>query len=185
MSDTPILVTCGLPYTNGPCHLGHLRTYVPADFYVRYLRHCGKEVVFVCGSDNHGTPIVISAEAEGMTPRQMSERYNAHFDETFKKMGIFFDRFGMTDDPMNHETTTEIVTKLIENGHIYKKTISQSYCPKCQMFLPDRYVEGICPYCGEKARGDECDQGCGKHLEPGELKEPVCKPSCAFFNPLD
>lgn len=175
MSDTPILVTCGLPYTNGPCHLGHLRTYVPADFYVRYLRHCGREVVFVCGSDNHGTPIVISAETEGVTPRQMSERYNAHFDETFKKMGIFFDRFGMTDDPMNHETTTEIVTKLIENGHIYKKTISQSYCPHCEMFLPDRYVEGTCPYCGEKARGDECDQGCGKHLEPGELKDPVCK----------
>jgi len=175
MSDTPVLVTCGLPYTNGPCHIGHLRTYVPADFYVRFLRHCGDEVVFVCGSDNHGTPIVISAEAEGITPREMSERYHRHFDDTFKKMLIDFDRFGMTDDPKNHMRTKEIVENLIKNNHIYKKIISQSYCPECDMFLPDRYVEGICPFCGEKARGDECDQGCGKHLEPGEIKDPVCK----------
>ena len=175
MSDTPLLVTCGLPYTNGPCHIGHLRTYVPADFFVRYMRHCGEDVVFVCGSDNHGTPIVISAEAEGITPREMSERYNEHFDTTFKKMGIEFDRFGMTDDPANHRMTKEIVQNLIDNGHIYNKIISQSYCPHCEMFLPDRYVEGTCPYCGEKARGDECDQGCGKHLEPGEIKDPICK----------
>ncbi|WOF15795.1 methionine--tRNA ligase [Methanoplanus sp. FWC-SCC4] len=175
MSDTPLLVTCGLPYTNGPCHIGHLRTYIPADFFVRYLRHCGEEVVFVCGSDNHGTPIVISAESEGITPREMSERYNDHFDNTFKRMEIEFDRFGMTDDPANHKRTKEIVQKLINNGYIYKKVISQSYCPACKMFLPDRYVEGICPHCGEKARGDECDQGCGKHLEPGEIKDPICK----------
>ncbi|WFN37709.1 methionine--tRNA ligase [Methanomicrobium antiquum] len=175
MSNTPLLVTCGLPYTNGPCHIGHLRTYVPADFFVRHKRHCGEEVVFICGSDNHGTPIVISAESEGITPREMSERYNDHFDITFKKMGIEFNRFGMTDDPENHRMTKEIVQNLINNGHIYKKIISQSYCPHCEMFLPDRYVEGTCPYCGEKARGDECDQGCGKHLEPGELKDTVCK----------
>ncbi|MBN2733971.1 MAG: methionine--tRNA ligase [Methanomicrobiaceae archaeon] len=175
MSDTPLLVTCGLPYTNGPCHIGHLRTYVPADFFVRYMRHKGEEVIFVCGSDNHGTPIVISAEAEGITPREMSERYNEHFETTFKKMGIDFDRFGMTDDPTNHKRTQEIVQKLIDNNHIYKKIINQSYCPHCQMFLPDRYVEGTCPHCGEKARGDECDQGCGKHLEPGEIKDPICK----------
>ncbi|MBP2132821.1 methionyl-tRNA synthetase [Methanomicrobium sp. W14] len=175
MSNKPLLVTCGLPYTNGPCHIGHLRTYVPADFFVRYMRHCGEDVVFVCGSDNHGTPIVISAEAEGITPREMSERYNEHFDTTFKRMNICFDRFGMTDDPINHDMTKEIIQNLIDNGYIYKKTINQSYCPHCKMFLPDRYVEGICPYCGEKARGDECDQGCGKHLEPGEIIDPVCK----------
>jgi methionyl-tRNA synthetase len=139
------------------------------------MRHKGEEVIFVCGSDNHGTPIVISAEAEGITPREMSERYNEHFETTFKKMEIDFDRFGMTDDPTNHRRTQEIVQKLIENDHIYKKIINQSYCPHCQMFLPDRYVEGTCPHCGEKARGDECDQGCGKHLEPGEIKDPICK----------
>ena len=175
MSDTPLLVTCGLPYTNGPCHIGHLRTYVPADFYVRYLRLAGEEVVFICGSDNHGTPIVISAEQEKTSPRELSERYSEHFDTTFKRMNVRFDHFGMTDDPANHKRTKQIVEKLIENGYVYNKIINQSYCPDCKMFLPDRYVEGICPYCGKKARGDECDQGCGKHLEPGEIKEPTCK----------
>lgn len=175
MSDSPLLVTCGLPYTNGHCHIGHLRTYVPADFYVRYLRHTGKEVVFICGSDNHGTPIVISADQSGKTPREISEIYHTHFDQTFQRMNVMFDRFGMTDDPTNHQRAQKIVQSLIDNGHVYQKTISQSYCPHCKMFLPDRYVEGTCPHCGAHARGDECDQGCGKHLEPGEIMEPVCK----------
>jgi len=174
MSARPVLVTCGLPYTNGPCHLGHLRTYVPADFYVRYLRRTGEEVVFICGSDNHGTPIVVSAEDAGISPRALSEQYHAHFDKTFRRMDVIFDHFGMTDDPTNHKRTKSIVERLIKNGHVYSKVIQQSYCTKCQRFLPDRYVEGICPHCGTAARGDECDQGCGKHLEPGEIKEPTC-----------
>lgn len=175
MSAPPLLVTCGLPYTNGPCHLGHLRTYVPADCYVRYMRRMGEEVVFVCGSDNHGTPIVVSAEAEGVTPRQMSEKYHEHFDTTFRRMGVVFNHFGMTDDPANHARTTAIVKELIAKGYVYSQVVHQAYCTKCKRFLPDRYVEGICPHCGASARGDECDQGCGKHLEPGEIKEPVCK----------
>lgn len=175
MNGTPTLVTCGLPYTNGKCHIGHLRTYVPADFFVRYMRRAGEEVVFVCGSDNHGTPIVISAEQEGVTPRELSERYHRHFDETFRRMNVIFDHFGMTDDQVNHKRTQSIVNRLVRNGHIYPQTISQSYCPRCERFLPDRYVEGKCPYCGEIARGDECDQGCGQHLEPGQILEPVCK----------
>jgi methionyl-tRNA synthetase len=174
MSERPVLVTCGLPYTNGPCHLGHLRTYVPADFYVRYLRRTGQEVVFICGSDNHGTPIVVSAEGAGISARALSEQYHAHFDQTFRKMGVIFDHFGMTDDPTNHQRTRAIVERLIQNGYVYSKIIQQSYCTKCQRFLPDRYVEGICPHCGTPARGDECDQGCGKHLEPGEIQEPTC-----------
>ena len=174
MSERPVLVTCGLPYTNGPCHLGHLRTYVPADFYVRYLRRTGEEVVFICGSDNHGTPIVVSAEDAGISPRALSEQYHAHFDQTFRRMNVVFDHFGMTDDPTNHRRTRSIVERLIANGHVYSKVIQQSYCKNCQRFLPDRYVEGICPHCGAPARGDECDQGCGKHLEPGEIKEPIC-----------
>ena len=175
MNPPPLLVTCGLPYTNGPCHLGHLRTYVPADMYVRYMRRAGEEVLFVCGSDNHGTPIVVSAEESGITPRALSERYHKHFDETFKRMGVMFDRFGMTDDPATHHRTQAIVTELEKNGYIYKQIVHQAYCTKCKRFLPDRYVEGICPHCGKPARGDECDQGCGRHLEPGEIRDPVCK----------
>ncbi|MGC9435342.1 MAG: methionine--tRNA ligase [Methanomicrobiales archaeon] len=175
MSDTPLLVTCGLPYTNGPCHIGHLRTYIPADCYVRFMRRSGEEVVFVCGSDNHGTPIVISAEQEGVSPRDLSERYHAHFDATFRRVGVRFDHFGMTDDPTNHARTRHIVERLIDRGYVYAEIVSQSYCPRCERFLPDRYVEGICPHCGERARGDECDQGCGQHLEPGEIREPVCR----------
>ena len=175
MNPPPLLVTCGLPYTNGPCHLGHLRTYVPADMYVRYMRRAGEEVIFVCGSDNHGTPIVVSAEEAGISPRALSERYHRHFDETFKRMGVIFDRFGMTDDPATHRRTRMIVSELEKNGYIYKQVVHQAYCTKCKRFLPDRYVEGICPHCGKQARGDECDQGCGKHLEPGEIRDPVCK----------
>ena len=175
MTQPPLLVTCGLPYTNGPCHLGHLRTYVPADCYVRYMRRTGEEVVFVSGSDNHGTPIVVSAEERGISPRTLSEQYHRHFDETFKRIGVNFDHFGMTDDPTNHHRTQEIIGRLEKNGYIYKQVVHQAYCPKCRRFLPDRYVEGTCPYCGKQARGDECDQGCGKHLEPGEIKDPICK----------
>ena len=175
MLDRPLLVTCGLPYTNGPCHLGHLRTYVPADFYVRFMRRKGEQVVFICGSDNHGTPIVVSAEKEGITPRELSERYHTHFDETFKKMLVRFDHFGLTDDPTNHARTTHLVNRLVDRGYVYPKVIEQAYCTKCQKFLPDRYLEGICPHCSKPARGDECDQGCGKHLEPGEILRPTCK----------
>lgn len=174
MSDTPLLVTCGLPYTNGSCHIGHLRTYVPADFYVRYLRRVGEDVVFICGSDNHGTPVVVSAEEAGVSPRELCERFHTHFDETFRRMYVRFDHFGMTDNPTNHERTKKIVSELIRKGYVYSQVIKQSFCTKCGRFLPDRYVEGVCPYCGVQARGDECDQGCGRHLEPGEVLEPTC-----------
>ncbi len=174
MRDRPVLVTCGLPYTNGPCHLGHLRTYVPADCYVRYLRRTGNRVVFICGSDNHGTPIVVSAEQAGVSPRELSERYHAHFAQTFQRMQVIFDHFGMTDNPINHLRTQSIVKRLIDNGYVYSKVIQQSFCNRCKRFLPDRYVEGVCPHCGMAARGDECDQGCGRHLEPGEIQEPTC-----------
>ena len=170
-----ILVTCGLPYANGPCHLGHLRTYVPADIFVRGMRKMGKDVLFVCGTDAHGTPIVVNAEAQGTTPKELVAKYHAHFDQIFKGMNVKFDLFGDTDDPESHHRTQEIVKALVEKGHVYPKEIELAYCPVCDRFLPDRYVEGICPYCGVSARGDECDQGCGRHLEPGEIKNAVCK----------
>jgi len=171
----PILVTSGLPYANGYAHIGHLRTYVPADFFVRYLRKLGEEVVYVCGSDVHGTPIVIKAEEEGVSPKELVEKYHKHFQEIFRMMNIEFDNYGRTDSEFNVRRTQEIVGKLMENGYVYPKEIELAYCPVCDRFLPDRYVEGECPYCGAIARGDECDQGCGKHLEPGEILNPRCK----------
>ena len=169
------LITCGLPYANGKAHIGHLRTYIPADIYVRYLRMLGEDVIFVCGSDCHGTPIVVNAEQANMTPKQLVDIYHRHFQEIFEKLDINFDFYGRTDEEYHHKTTQEIVKKLIEKGYVYPKEIELAYCPKCERFLPDRYVEGICPYCGEVARGDECDQGCGRHLEPGEILDAKCK----------
>lgn len=169
------LVTCGLPYANGKLHIGHLRTYIPADVYVRYLRMMGERVVFICGSDCHGTPIVVNAEKEGLKPSEFIEKYHEHFLRVFDALDVKFDYFGKTTESYHHENTREFVKKLIENGYIYKKEIELAYCEKCGRFLPDRYVEGICPYCKTPARGDECDQGCGRHLEPGEILEPRCK----------
>jgi len=173
--EKQVLVTSALPYVNGECHIGHLRTYVPADIYVRMLRKMGYDVSFVSGSDTHGTPIVLSAEAQGITPEAVIEKYHAHFKQVFKEIHVDFDYYGQTDTPTNHKRTNDIVTKLIENGYVYKQSMKQAFCTTCGRFLPDRYVEGTCPYCGESARGDECDQGCGKHLEPGEIMDPHCK----------
>lgn len=169
------LVTCGLPYANGKLHIGHLRTYVPADVYVRYLRLMGEKVIFICGSDCHGTPIVVNAEKEGLKPEELVNKYHEHFQRVFRALDINFDFFGKTAERYHHERTRELVKKLAENGYIYRKEIELAYCEKCEMFLPDRYVEGICPYCKTPARGDECDQGCGRHLEPGEILEPKCR----------
>ncbi|MEM4523843.1 MAG: methionine--tRNA ligase [Archaeoglobaceae archaeon] len=169
------LVTCGLPYANGKLHIGHLRTYVPADVYVRFLRMMNEKVIFICGSDCHGTPIVVNAEKEGVSPKELVEKYHNHFLQVFRELAIEFDFFGKTTEKYHHERTREIVKKLIENGYVYSKEVELAYCEKCDRFLPDRYVEGICPYCKSPARGDECDQGCGRHLEPGEILEPRCK----------
>jgi methionyl-tRNA synthetase len=172
--DKPVLVTCGLPYVNGPCHIAHLRTYVPADIFVRFLRKMGQEVVFFCGSDTHGTPITVKAEEEGVSPQEIMDKYHRHFVEFFPKIGINFTNYGSTDHPLNHARTIQIVEALRENGYVYAKNLELPYCPTCDRFLPDRYQRGICPYCGASARGDECDQGCGRYLEPGELMDPRC-----------
>ena len=157
--SSPILVTCGLPYANGQCHLGHLRTYVPADIFVRGLRKMGKDPLFVCGTDAHGTPIVVNAEAQGITPKELVAEYHHHFDQVFKAMEVEFDYFGDTDNSSNQDRTQQMVKALMDKGYVYPMEIELAFCPKCGRFLPDRYVEGICPYCGKPARGDECDQG--------------------------
>lgn len=170
----PAVVTCGLPYANGKAHIGHMRTYIPADIFVRAMRKAGRNIVFICGSDTHGTPVVVNAEQAGVSPSELVSVYHDHFQNLFQSMGIEFDSFGTTDDSENYERTRDIIEKNIQSGHIFQKTIEVAYCPKCDRFLPDRYVEGTCAHCGEIARGDECDQGCGKPLGTGELLDPVC-----------
>ncbi|BAI60808.1 methionyl-tRNA synthetase [Methanocella paludicola SANAE] len=174
-SDRPVLVTCGLPYANGAAHIGHLRTYIPADMFVRTLRMMGQNTTFVCGSDTHGTPIVVNAEEQGTTPGELVKKYHLVFEQTFKNFEIDFNHYGSTDDLENHERTRSIVRDLEKNGYVYPKEIKVAYCGHCQRGLPDRYVEGTCPYCGALARGDECDIGCQKHLEPGDILDPRCR----------
>ena len=171
-TESPAVVTCGLPYANGDLHIGHLRTYVGGDVYARALESVGQETAFVCGSDMHGTAIAVLAEQEGVTPETLSTGYHEQYEETFPKFGVEFDSYGHTDDATNHETTRSFVQTLIDEGHVYERAIEVAYDPAADQSLPDRFVEGTCPYCGERARGDECDDGCGRHLEPGEIESP-------------
>jgi methionyl-tRNA synthetase len=170
----PVLVTCGLPYASGQMHIGHLRTYVPADVFVRLLKKMGVNVTFVCGSDTHGTPVLTAAEAAGITPKELYTKYHRFYLETFPKLHIDFDNYGTTNDPENIARTIQIVKELQKNGYIYPKELATPYCDNEGRSLPDRYVRGECPYCHTDARGDECDQGCGRYLEPGEILNPRC-----------
>jgi methionyl-tRNA synthetase len=170
-----IFITCALPYANGPIHLGHLRsTYVPADIYARYQRMNGVDVLFVCATDEHGTPIAVRAEEEGKSPQEVTGRYYKMIKGDLESCHISFDYFSRTTDPVHNQISQNFFLKLYENGYIYEKEIKQLYCRDCQRFLPDRYVEGLCPYCnGESARGDHCE-ACGRHLEPIQLVDPSC-----------
>jgi len=169
-----ILVTAALPYANGPLHLGHLAgAYLTPDLYVRYKRLKGDDIVFICGSDEHGVPITIAAEKEGITPQDIVDRYHEMNKKVFEDFGIAFDYYGRTSSPVHHETSQEIFTTLYDKGFFKKKTEKQLYDPKKDMFLPDRYVKGTCPNCGfEEAYGDQCEN-CGTSLSPTELINPV------------
>ncbi len=171
-----ILVTSALPYANGPLHLGHIAgAYLPADIYVRYQRLKGRDVIYICGSDEHGVPITVTADNEGISPQDVVDRYHAMNKESFEKLGISFDNYSRTSLPLHHKTAQKFFTILLEKGDLLVKESEQFYSEKAKRFLPDRYVEGTCPYCGyEKARGDQCDK-CGKWLEPRELINPVSK----------
>ncbi|MDH4213026.1 MAG: methionine--tRNA ligase [Candidatus Thorarchaeota archaeon] len=170
----PVLVTCGLPYASGQMHIGHLRTYVPADVFVRLLKKMQVDVAFICGSDTHGTPVLTAAEAAGVSPKELYTKYHQFYLDTFPKLHINFDNYGTTDDPENIARTIQIVKELQKNGYIYPKNLDSPYCDNEGRSLPDRYVRGECPYCHVDARGDECDQGCGRYLEPGEILNPRC-----------
>ena len=170
-----IFIGVAWPYANGPLHLGHITgAYLPADIFARYHRLKGDNVLMVSGSDQHGAPITIRAEQESTTPQEIAAKYHQQFLKCWKKLGISFDLFTTTGTPNHTQITHDIFLTLLNKGYIYKDKMLQAYCPKCQRFLPDRYVEGTCPYCGfTKARGDECD-ACGKPLNPAELKGLRC-----------
>jgi methionyl-tRNA synthetase len=170
-----IFIGVAWPYANGPLHLGHITgAYLPADIFARYHRLKGNKVLMVSGSDQHGAPITIRAEQESTTPQEVVAKYHQQFIDCWKRLGISFDLFTTTGTPNHTQVTHDIFLHLLNKGYIYKDKMLQAYCPKCKRFLPDRYLEGTCPYCGfTKARGDECDE-CGKPLNPSELKDIHC-----------
>jgi methionyl-tRNA synthetase len=173
-----ILVSVAWPYANGYQHLGHLAgAYLPPDTFARYHRLAGNDVLMVSGSDAHGTPITVRADAEGVPPRELFERYHKTFLETYLQIGLTFDLFTHTDTENHYRVSQDIFTRILEQGYLYKEVQQQLFSPKEGRFLPDRYVEGTCPHCSfPDARGDQCDN-CGKLLEPTELIDPRSKAS--------
>ena len=171
-----ILVTSALPYANGPLHLGHLAgAYLPADIYVRYQRVKGIDIVYICGSDEHGVPITIRAEQEGLPPQEIVDRFHALNKKSFQRFGMSFDNFSRTSLPIHHETGQEFFLDLHEKGILKKKKEKQFYDEAAEMFLPDRYVEGTCPNCKyPQARGDQCEK-CGNDLNQTDLIDPKSK----------
>ena len=168
------LITAALPYANGYKHIGHLAgAYLPADIYVRYLKAQQRDVVFVCGSDEHGTAIPIQASKEGTTAQAIIDKYHPLMEQNFKDLGIQFDIYHRTSDPLHHATAREFFTKLNDAGHLSTQTTEQYFDEKAQTFLADRYIKGTCPNCQYPAAfGDQCEK-CGKSLSPEELINPV------------
>jgi methionyl-tRNA synthetase len=195
MSQRKITVTAALPYANGPIHLGHLAgAYLPADFYVRWRRLRGDDVIFVCGSDEHGVPITIRARKEGITPQELVDRNHALIRDTFDRFGISFDHYGRTSDPLHHETASEMFSDLMQKGAFTEEVTEQFYDEEAGQFLADRYIIGTCPVCANpNAYGDQCEK-CGSTLSPQELKDPrsalsgnppVMRPTKNWYLPLD
>ncbi len=171
-----IHVCVAWPYVNGDLHLGHLAgAYVPCDIFARYQRLRGREVLMVSGSDTHGTPITVRAEEEGITPREVVDRYHPRDIEAYLKLGVSFDLYTETDTENHWAVTQDVFLTLLRNGYIYRDVMDALYCDHCKKYLPDRYVEGTCPHCGNpSARGDQCDK-CGRTLDAVELLEPRCR----------
>ena len=167
------LVTSALPYANGPVHIGHLAgVYIPSDIYTRYQRLRGRDVIHVCGSDEHGVPITIKAKKEGITPQQVVDRYHEIIKKAFAGLGIEFDIYSRTSSDMHTVTASEFFRKLYDEGKFVEQTSEQYYDEEAKMFLADRYITGTCPKCGnERAYGDQCES-CGSTLSPDELIEP-------------
>ncbi|OGN95160.1 MAG: methionine--tRNA ligase [Chloroflexi bacterium RBG_13_50_10] len=175
MAET-IFIGVAWPYANGPLHLGHIAgAYLPADIFARYHRLKGSKVLMVSGSDQHGTPITLRAEQEKKSPQEIVSKYQKEFLDCWRKLGISWDLFTATGTANHAQTTHDIFLKLLKEGYIYKDAVPQAYCPQCQRFLPDRYVEGTCPYCQfPQARGDQCDE-CGRTMNPSDLLDLRCR----------
>ena len=188
-------VTAALPYANGPVHIGHLAgVYLPADIYVRYLRSVGRDVKFICGSDEHGVPITIRAQKEGVTPQQVVDKYHVLIRDSFKDFNVSFDVYSRTSSATHAEVSSGFFTKLNDAGQFIEQTTQQYFDEKAQQFLADRYIVGTCPNCGnENAYGDQCER-CGTSLSPTELinprsmlsgAQPILRDTKHWFLPLD
>ncbi|HUN13524.1 MAG TPA: methionine--tRNA ligase [Alistipes sp.] len=167
------LVTSALPYANGPVHIGHLAgVYIPSDIYTRYLRLRGRDVVSVCGSDEHGVPITIKARKEGVTPQEIVDRYHRIIKDSFERLGMSFDIYSRTSSPTHAVTASDFFRKLYDEGKFIEKSSMQYYDEEAGTFLADRYIVGTCPKCGnDRAYGDQCEK-CGSTLSPEELVDP-------------
>ncbi|MGB6036510.1 MAG: methionine--tRNA ligase [Cryomorphaceae bacterium] len=188
-------VTAALPYANGPLHIGHIAgVYVPADIYVRYLRMAGKDVVFVCGSDEHGAAITLKAKKEGKTPQEIVDEFHTINKKSFADFGIDFNIYHRTSDPLHHKTAQDFFLKLNEEDSFTQKTTEQYFDEEARQFLADRYITGTCPKCGfENAYGDQCEN-CGSTLNPRDLidpkstlsgSKPVLRETSHWFLPME
>jgi len=175
-SPKKYLITSALPYANGPLHLGHLAgAYLPGDIFARYCRLKKRDVVYICGTDEHGVPITITAEKEKRTPQEVVDHYFKVIQDGFKRFGMSFNNFSRTSLKIHHQTAQDFFLKLYHKKYMDKKEQEQFYCTHDRIFLADRYIEGECPYCHHpEARGDQCEN-CGKWLEPPQLIHPKCK----------
>ncbi len=189
------LITAALPYANGPVHIGHLAgVYVPADIYVRYLRLRGEDVLFICGSDEHGVPITIKARQEKVSPQDIVDKFHGMIRDAFSEFGISFSIYSRTTSKTHYKTASDFFRKLYDKGDFIEKTTSQYYDEEAQQFLADRYITGTCPVCGnESAYGDQCEK-CGSSLNATDLinpksmisgSTPVLKDTLHWFLPLD
>lgn len=189
------LITSALPYVNGPVHIGHLAgAYLPADIFVRYLRAKGEDVLFICGSDEHGVPITLRARKEGITPQQLVDKYHGIVKKSFEDFGISFDFYHRTSDPLHHKTASDFFTTLYDKKVFVEEVSEQYFDEEANMFLADRYITGTCPNCANpNAYGDQCEK-CGKSLSPADLinphsqlsgKPPIKKKTKHWYLPLD
>ena len=195
LTEKRYTITAALPYTNGPIHIGHLAgVYVPADIYSRYLRAQKKDVAFICGSDEHGVAISIRAKKEGVSPKEIIDKYDGMIRKSFDQLGISFDNYSRTSAPIHHETASDIFSKMHTAGQFVEEVTEQLYDPEAKQYLADRFVTGTCPKCNHtEAYGDQCEQ-CGSSLNATELinpkstlsgAEPILKETKHWFLPLD
>ena len=195
MKKATYTVTAALPYANGPLHLGHVAgVYLPADIFVRFLRMNEHDVVFICGSDEHGAAITLRAKKDGLTPKDIVDKYHGIIKNAFEKFDISFDIFHRTSSELHHQTSGNFFKKLHDQGKFIEETSEQYYDEEYQQFLADRYITGDCPKCQSTgAYGDQCEK-CGSDLSPTELinpkstlsgKTPILKSTSHWYLPMD